>query len=142
MRKPAIITQAEEAREFFELLGRCIAVWANADDELFRIFRECFGPRYKQSAIIFSRIQTLSGRLDLTHEIVRSLLPQRPKRSGSHEHGSVAKWKEVYVEYNELLETRARLAHQSLGPANGPGSYPVLRAGEHERLRGKNQAPT
>jgi hypothetical protein len=41
-----------EADEFHMMLGYCIAAWADVDDLLFRIFRECIGP-HLQCAIIY-----------------------------------------------------------------------------------------
>ena len=66
------------SRDFFGLLGQCIAAWALIDDELFRLFQECVG-QPEQSAIIFYRTPGLDLRLSLTDEIFRSVLPRRGK---------------------------------------------------------------
>jgi hypothetical protein len=67
------------------------------DDELFRIFRDCVGP-YEQSAIIYYRTPTLNARLGLTEEIVQSVLPKRPKKSGGHYHPSVKAWNRGFLQ--------------------------------------------
>jgi hypothetical protein len=61
---------------FYMMVGRCIAEWAKVDDELFRIFRDCVGP-YEQCAIIYYRTPSLSVRLELTDEIIKSIFQSR-----------------------------------------------------------------
>ena len=74
----------ELADEFHMMIGYCVTHWARVDDELFRIFRHCVGPN-EQSAIIYYRTPGLDLRFGLTEELVLSLLPKRPAKSGSHE---------------------------------------------------------
>jgi hypothetical protein len=47
--------------EFHMVMGYCIAAWAQVDDQLFRIFRDCVGP-YDQSAVIYYRTPGLHLR--------------------------------------------------------------------------------
>jgi hypothetical protein len=60
------------------MVGYCIAAWADVDEQLFRIFQDCVGP-LEQSAIIYYKTPGLDARFTLTNEIVRSILPKRPK---------------------------------------------------------------
>jgi hypothetical protein len=103
----------EEGREFFEILGRCIAAWASVDDELFRIFRECVGP-HEQSAIIFYRTPGLDARLNLADEIVKSAFP-RPDQSNAHPPLGVKAWNALVSKFKDLLHVRRRLAHHPVG---------------------------
>jgi hypothetical protein len=151
----------EAANRFFELLGRCISAWANVDDELFRIFRDCLGAPYEQSAIIFYRTPGLDVRLNLTSEIVESVLPKTEKRSGSHLHKRVKTWRNLAASFKSLLSTRRRLAHHpvsfrydayfSFGGETTFGNAPLysgqpinprleLHVGTHESLRNPSAA--
>jgi hypothetical protein len=102
--------RGEIKNEFYALIGRCIAAWAQVDDSLFLVFRDCLGP-YDQSAIIYYRLPGLDVRFGLTDEIVRSVLPRRPRKSGAHEHPSVKAWIKAKGDYNDLLAVRRRIAH-------------------------------
>ncbi len=155
----------EKTREFFETLGRCISAWAMVDDELFRIFRDCIGP-YEQCAIIYYRTPGLDLRLNLTDEIVESVLPRPERKSGGHVHKSVKEWKALFNKFKKLLEVRRRLAHHPVSlkyewcyqltedsyglaqlfsgkpPKMGllPKRIHAIDVGEHERLRKKSGA--
>jgi hypothetical protein len=140
------IPSVEHAHEFFEILGRCIAAWSHIDDELFRIFTECVGP-HEQCSIIFFRLPGLDARLKLTDEVVRSLMPKRTRVSGGHDHPSVKGWSQRYKEIDSLLPTRRRIAHHpvtyryELALIDQRGKPPLVlevKAGEHERLRSKD----
>jgi hypothetical protein len=96
--------------EFYTLIGQCVVAWSNVDDELFRIFQHCVGP-VEQSAIVYYRTPGLDVRFGLTDEIVRSVLPKRPRRSGGHDHKDVKAWRQAKGDYKELLGTRRRIAH-------------------------------
>src|SRR5580704_18065915 len=91
--------------EFHAMVGYCIAEWASVDDELFQIFRHCVGP-IEQSAIIYYRTPGLKPRLDLTEELVKSVLPKRTKKSGGHD--------PAVADFEKLLGTRRRIAHQPI----------------------------
>jgi hypothetical protein len=156
MTQDAPISPHDAGHEFFETLGRCISAWANVDDELFRIFRDCIGP-YEQSAIIFYRTPGLDVRLALTEEIVLSVLPKTEKRSGAHPHVSVKAWNKLAAHFRELLSTRRRLAHHPVSVRYDRyfqfgvtpfGTAPFysgqqldphieIHVGDHERLRDK-----
>ena len=138
----------ELGQEFHMAIGQCIAAWARVDDELFGIFRDCVGP-YEQSAIIYYRTPGLDVRFALTDEIVRSVLPKRPKRSGAHEHPSVKAWDAARDGYQELLATRRRIAHHPVGIRSEPfrvgmpigvepPSWFEIYVSQHERLREKS----
>ena len=94
--------------EFHMMLGYCIAAWADVDDLLFRIFRDCIGP-YEQCAIIYYKTPGLEARFSLTDEIVRSVLPK--KKPGAHDHPSVKAWDKAIKPRQDLLSQRRRLAH-------------------------------
>jgi hypothetical protein len=97
-----------EADEFHMMLGYRIAAWADVDDLLFRIFRECIGP-HLQCAIIYYKTPGLETRFSLTDEIVRSVLPK--KKPGGHDHPSVKLWDTTIKSRHDLLPIRRRLAH-------------------------------
>lgn len=141
----------DSTSEFFELVGRCITVWAWIDDELFRIFHCCVGPR-EQCSIIFYRLPGIDARLSLTDEIVRSILPK--KMAGVHDHESVQKWKNIIKQIRGLLTTRRRIAHHPVTLQSAPpfqfGVTPfgvglfddklaeptlAIQVGEYEKLR-------
>lgn len=146
--------------EFHMLMGYCIAEWANADQRLFEIFRDCIGP-YEQSAIIYYRTPGLELRLGLTDEIVLSVLPQRERDSGGHDHPDVARWKVLKKRFSDLLSIRRRIAHHpvsesrnmlaaymmgvipnnlsllSLSTGDQENSWYSVYASQHERIRGR-----
>jgi hypothetical protein len=141
-------TWQELGDEFHMMVGYCVAEWAGVDDELFRIFRECVGP-HEQSAIIYYRTPGLDVRFGLTDEIVRSVLPKRPKKSGSHDHPSVRAWVAAKGDYPNLLGMRRRIAHHPImirqepfrvGMAAGesPPSWFEIYVSQHEGLRKKS----
>jgi hypothetical protein len=151
-----------ESDQFHMAVGYCITAWAGVDEHLFRIFRDCVGP-YDQCAIIYYRTPSLDTRLELTHELVRSVLPKpdRPKHLGGHDHPDVRSWKAIYKEFKRLLATRRRIAHHpaeikisarpasaSFGkplpfnspflPPPGPLTWLEIYMNSHERLRGNS----
>jgi hypothetical protein len=100
--------------EFHLMIGNCIAAWAEVDDELFRIFRDCVGP-YEQCAIVYYRMPGLDVRLGCTSELVESVFPKPERRSGGHPHESVKRWRKVQGTFLDLLSVRRRIAHQPVG---------------------------
>lgn len=96
--------------EFHSMVGVCITEWANVDNELFRIFQKCVGP-YDQCAIIYYRTPGLDARLNLTDEIVLSVLPPKDRESGGHDHPDVKAWKTAREGFTQLLSIRRRIAH-------------------------------
>jgi hypothetical protein len=148
------LTPQKDDDDFHMMIGYCVAEWANVDDELFRIFHNCVGP-LEQSAIIYYRTPTLNARLGFTDEIVQSVLPKRPKKSGGHYHLSVKAWKDAIQGFCKLLGTRRRIAHQPISVRHGP-SWPLsldlswilgppswfeIYVGQHEQLRSGGDLP-
>jgi len=89
-------------------VGYCITAWAEVDDVLFCIFRDCVGPS-EQCAIIYYKTPGLEARFSLIDEIVRSVLPK--KSPGEHDHPNVLAWNKAIKDRDELLGTRRRIAH-------------------------------
>jgi hypothetical protein len=138
------------------MLGYCISAWADVDELLFRIFRDCIGP-YEQCAIIYYKTPGLEARFSLTDEIVKSVLPK--KLPGEHDHPSVQAWNRTISGRDELLGTRRRIAHHPvavrmrihgssmlgqmqvgvtpLGSMGTRFSWVELYMSEHEKLRGR-----
>ncbi len=144
--------------EFLKQVGTCITRWAAVDDELFRIFHECVGGTPKQCAILYYRISGLDQRFATTDELVRSVLPVKDVREGSHNPREVQLWEAAIKGYQDLLHKRRLIAHQPLqvkldqyyikhphelwmpGPKYGIPPH-VIYESESERLRerGKNK---
>jgi len=100
-----------ESTEFHAQIGFCIAEWANVDDHLFKIFRECLEAPLHQSAIVYFRLPGIDYRLNTTDELVLSRLPKPERASGGHPHESVKQWKAIKNEISDLVSTRRRIAH-------------------------------
>jgi hypothetical protein len=144
-----VADQLEEWRrnrdEFFKEMGHCIALWAEADEALFHIFRVCVGP-YDQSAIIYYRTPGLDLRLGLTDEIVVATLRPGGGRSNKRD-PRVAVWKLIVKEFKNLLAVRRRIAHQpvrtepfSVGSAiDDPQTSFEIFANRHEQLRDRER---
>lgn len=105
---PSIYAPADD---FFAWLGKCITAWARVEDHLFEICVHSLGATKQRTAIVYYRTPTLDGRLNLTDELVRTVLPIREKKRGGHDHEDVLAWKKVRNEITSLLPTRNRLAH-------------------------------
>jgi hypothetical protein len=58
------------------------------------------------------RLPGLDLRLGLVDEIVKSILPNKLKRNGTHEHSDVKKWNRVFSDCKDILGIRRRIAHQ------------------------------
>jgi hypothetical protein len=108
------------SNEFYALLGRCISGWSYVDQALFNIMQSCLAPHYEQSAIIYFRTPGLEIRLNLTDELVRSLLPGREKKPGEHDPPSVKEWSAICKSIKALLPERRQLAHHSVNLDYGP----------------------
>jgi hypothetical protein len=126
--------------EFHRLVGYCITAWAEVDDQLFRIFRDCLGP-YDQSAIIYYRTPGLDVRLALVDEIVITTLLPSWERPGTTD-PRVKAWKAAIKDFRNLLAVRHRIAHQPVGMGHSPsGGYSLapfeIQVSEHESLRDK-----
>jgi hypothetical protein len=152
----------EESDKFHMMVGYCVSAWASVDEQLFRIFEHCVGPRI-QCAIIYYKTPGLEPRFSLTDEIVRSVLPQN--KSGQHDHSSVIAWENAIKHRHKLLGTRRRIAHHAVavrikyeglgggfsgapfgsvpfsggGPPHGKiSSWVELYMSQHEKARGIN----
>jgi hypothetical protein len=156
-------TEQKAADEFHMMVGYCIADWARIEDELFRIFQACLRASAEQCAIIYYRMPGLDIRLGLVDEIVKSILPKKPKRSGSHEHQDVKRWNRVFTDCKNLLSVRRRIAHHpvraqyKMKPVWGPipwflsqdaGAPQMAQASfeiyvsQNEQSRGKDDGPS
>jgi hypothetical protein len=113
MTKPVPKSWQELGDEFHMMIGYCIGEWAQVDDELFRIFRDCVGA-YEQSAIIYYRMPGLDVRLGCTDELIESIFPKPERKSGGHPHEHVKKWREIKKTFNDLLAIRRRIAHHPI----------------------------
>ncbi len=102
--KKRIAAAQKESDKFHEMMGYCIAVWADVDDTLFRIFQHCVGAPL-QCAIIYYKTPGLEARFSLTDEIVRSVLPK--KKPGEHDHAYVKRWDKA------IKETRRSFGYAS-----------------------------
>jgi hypothetical protein len=135
---------------FHMMIGYCIGAWADVDDALFQVFRECLGP-LDQSAIIYFKTPGLDVRFSLTDEIVRSVLPEPERKDGGHKHEDVLAWENTIKGHQDLLHTRRRIAHHPAAirhdgglagflligvPTPLPSWYEIYMS-EHEKLRGK-----
>jgi len=120
--------------EFHMMIGYCIAEWAMADDELFRIFRDCVGS-YDQCAIIYYRMPGLDVRLGCTSELVESVFPRPERKSGGHPHSGVKKWRVIENEFKNLLAVRRRIAHHPIGIHLYSGRRAPLRSVNEDALK-------
>jgi hypothetical protein len=130
--------------EFHRAMGYCVAEWANVDENLFLIFRDCVGP-YDQSAILYYRLPGLEVRFGVTDELVRSLYPRPARKSGAHPHPHIKAWNKARKGYQDLLAVRRRIAHQpnTFAQEGLPHGYTVpnrpiafeIYVNAHERLR-------
>lgn len=97
--------------EFYKWIGLCIKEWASIEDKLFELCMFALKAPEKQTAIVYYRTPTIDSRLKLTDELLRTVLPQREKKDGGHDHPDVTRWVDVMNAINDLLPTRNLLAH-------------------------------
>jgi hypothetical protein len=97
--------------EFYTMVGRCIKAWANVEDGVFKLCAFALQAPAKQVAIVYFRTPTLDARLELTSELMLSVLPQRARQSGGHDHSDVKRWNTLVADIKNLLPTRNMLAH-------------------------------
>jgi len=137
---------AEEWRKerdaFHMLMGYCVAAWAEVDDELFRIFCDCLGPR-DQSAVVYYRTPGLDIRLGLTDELVRVTMLPSWERPGKRD-PRIKAWEAAMKGFRELLSVRRRIAHHPVHSTpfqfgvHGWGERLIaqeIHVGRNERLR-------
>lgn len=114
--------------DFLHWVGRCITRWADVDDALFAIFSLCLGGRNNQSAILYYRISGLEPRFATVDELVRSVLPARERKEGSHNPAEVQHWEKTIQGYQNLLHERRLIAHQPLHVQVGDEIQPAPNA--------------
>jgi hypothetical protein len=113
MEEEGILVNYEE-REFYEAVGRAITNWANLEDVLFSITHEILNCTEEQAAIVFYQHNTLTGRLTLTHNLVRSHFPE--KEDDAQPDIRLTQWSDLYAKVRNLISFRNDLAHHSVGP--------------------------
>ncbi len=91
-------------------LGYCIANWAKTEEVLFHVFWKCLQAPQDHAAIVYYRLNTVSARLDLTNELVLSVLPKH--KSGKQPHLSAREWATIRNEIYSHLAMRRQIAHQ------------------------------
>jgi hypothetical protein len=111
--------------EFYQWVGRCIKEWAKIEDMLFEICRRILRTELKRAAIVYYRTPTIDARLSLTDELVLSVLPQRARQSGGHDHPNVTEWRQIVKDIRELLPIRNILAHSRVGRPTSRASFAV-----------------
>jgi hypothetical protein len=99
------------SKEFYELVGRCIKAWARVESGLFEICAFVLKAPREQAAVIYYRTPSIDTRLELTHELVRFVMPQRERKEGGHDAPIVSKWNELRSAIKEMLPARNALAH-------------------------------
>jgi hypothetical protein len=97
--------------EFYMLVGLCIKEWSKVEERLFRFCALILGSDDEKAAIVYSRTPSIEGRLKLADELVRSILPERDKKDGGHDHLVVREWSTIQKEITKLLSMRNFLAH-------------------------------
>jgi hypothetical protein len=93
----------EGADEFFTWLGKCITAWASVENHLFEICVSSLGTTKHRAAIVYYRTPSLDARLELTNELVLTVLPARER--------DVKIWDNIKKEIKSLSPIRNRLAH-------------------------------
>jgi hypothetical protein len=132
------------ANEFHMMMGYCVAAWAQVDNELYRIFRDCVA-LHDHAAIIYYRTPGLNVRLDLVDEIVKTTLLPSWERPGTRD-PRIKAWKAATKDFRDLLSVRRRIAHHPVAPRQEPRhfgdtlgqlapSWYEIYVGRHERLR-------
>ena len=91
------------ADEFFTWLGKCIIAWAQVEEHLFEICVHSLGGTRHRVAIVYYRTPTLNGRLELTNELARTILPARDPPAGGRDHPDTKKWDELRKQISALL---------------------------------------
>lgn len=105
-----------DEKEFLFHLGWAITEWANIDERLFNICAIVLNVSKRLSAILYYRNNTLGSRLSFTDEIVRTVLPERDRKNGGHDHHTTKMWRNIFNLIDERLKFRNQLAHSPSGP--------------------------
>jgi hypothetical protein len=107
--------------EFYKAVGQGITEWSAVDEILFEIFLDIFcagadtaapfGPKKQHAAIIFYRQPTMNIRLEMTDELICSILPKPEKKDGGHDHADKQQWGKLKKDIDKLLADRRTIAH-------------------------------
>jgi hypothetical protein len=109
-------------------------------------------------SIIYYRTPNIDARLSLTSDLVETVLPQKERKDGGHDHPNVVKWDKLVNDTRNLLKERNQLAHASvgavissriqLGASSETGgrlisqnSWLQVFTNQNEQLRGKAKPP-
>lgn len=110
---PAAIDFGELRREFYFWVGVAITEWAHVDAELFQICSAVLRSPTHLAAIVYYRSQTLSGRLDLTDELVCTLVPISERK----DEGQLWRaWQRARKAIRDEIPIRNQLAHSPTAP--------------------------
>jgi hypothetical protein len=109
-------TDTPHFQEFFQRVGQCITQWSEIENELFRLCHLSLRCTLRRAAIVYYRTPSIEGRIALTDELINSLLPQRDKKDGGHDHQSVKEWNNIISEIRSLLPKRNMIAHSPIQP--------------------------
>jgi len=101
--------------EFYKWVGICIKVWAAVEDRMFDLCKLILKADPRQVSIIYYRTPTIDARLTLTADLMETVLPQRERKDGGHDHPDVVKWNKLVSETRDLLKIRNQIAHASIG---------------------------
>jgi hypothetical protein len=102
--------------EFYQLVGRCIKEWAKIEAQLYEICALILKANRTHVAIIYYRTPTLSARLALTDDLVRTVLPRG--NSARRRLPAAIEWERFCREIRPLLKSRNLLAHAPVGSAS------------------------
>lgn len=110
--RPVIISafpktaQAErDRREFLQLLGGCITLWAHVDRALYYLTHRALGLDHNRTAVVFYNSNTLAGHLANVTRLLRTTLPRAR---------FTADWKPLEKEIDLHLKTRSIYAHHPM----------------------------
>jgi hypothetical protein len=96
-------------------LGMCITEWSNVEIHLFDICKAILKTTQEHTAIIYYRTPTLDSRLELTTEIVGTVL-QLKADNGQHVHDDASQWNKLSQRIKDVFPIRNQLAHSPVGP--------------------------
>ena len=131
--------QRIELTEFFELIGIIITTWSGIESKLFRISHAVLRTNRNLASIVFFRTPTLSGRIQLTHELVEAAFP-KPDREGAHDHPLLVQWRKVHRKFERFLALRNLLAHHQFSSMGlGAESWPQIHYKVNESWRGRKK---
>jgi hypothetical protein len=93
----------EDAETFFRVVGECITTWSFIDRRLFRLFKYAVGLYGNRAAIVYYQWRTIDARLSLIDRLLKGALTEKH---------FLKKWRPLKNSIDDLLETRAIIAHQ------------------------------